>query len=268
MTGRSRFTRLEARIEALVEGTLARLFAGHVHPRDVALQLARALEDSAAAGAPGTHYTVRLNPGDARDLLAEHPDLAAQLAVELLGLAREAHVILPQPPEVTVVADAAQAAHTVRVVAESRLAVTGATQTMPPVPLAAPHAPTGAFLIVDGQRTVPLREAVINVGRRLDNQIIVDDPRVSRTHAQLRLRFGHYVVYNLSSTAGTFVNGQRVEEFVLQPGDVISLGGVSLIYGADSEPGPPPRPAHSTRPLTPPAALPDAPPSTGNADQP
>ncbi len=267
MTGRGRFTRLEARIEALVEGTLARLLAGHVHPRDVALQLARALEDSATAGSPGTHYTVRLNPEDARDLLAAHPDLAAQLAVELLGLAREAHVILPQTPEVTVVPDAAQAAHTIAVVAETRLAVTGATQTMPPVQLPPPHTPTGAFLIVDGQRTIPLREAVINVGRRLDNQIIVDDPGVSRTHAQLRLRFGHYVVYNLSATTGTFVNGQRVEECVLQPGDVISLGGVSLIYGADDEPGTPPHPPHSTRPLTPPASAADRPPA-GDTDQP
>jgi hypothetical protein len=244
------------------------LFAGHVHPRDVALQLARALEDSAAAGAPGTHYTVRLNPDDARDLLSLHPDLAAQLAVELLGLAREAHLILPQPPEVTVRPDPAQPAHTVNVVAESRLAVTGATQTMAPVHATAPHGPTGAFLIIDGQRTVPLREAVINVGRRLDNQIIIDDPRVSRAHAQLRLRFGHYVVYNLSSTGGTYVNGQRVEECVLQPGDVISLAGVSLIYGADNEPNIMPPPAHSTMPLTPPDANPGALPASDAPDQP
>jgi FHA domain/Protein of unknown function (DUF3662) len=245
-------------MEALVEGTLARLFAGHVHPRDVALQLARALEDSAASGAPGTHYSVRLNPTDAQELLSAHPDLAEQLGLELLGLAREAHLTLAQPPEVSVLADPAQAAHTISVSSENRPVVSSGTQTMPPLPAAIARATPRAFVILGGERTIALHEAVINIGRRLDNQIIVDDPRVSRSHAQLRLRFGHYVVYNLGSTGGTFVNGQRIEECVLRPGDVISLGGVPLIYGEDSGPtGAVSRAAHSTRPFLPPGAKPD-----------
>jgi hypothetical protein len=253
MDNRGPFSKLEARMESLVEGTLARLFAGHVHPRDVALQLARALEDSAASGAPGTHYSVRLNPVDAQQLLSAHPDLAEQLAIELLGLAREAHLTLAQPPEVSVVADPAQAAHTISVVSENRPVVASATQTMAPVQAAVARATPRAFVILDGERTIPLSDAVINIGRRLDNQIIVDDPRVSRSHAQLRLRFGHYVVYNLGSSGGTFVNGQRIEECVLRPGDVISLGGVPLIYGEDGgQTAAPLRAAHSTRPLPPP----------------
>ena len=253
MKGKGRLSQLEDYMEALVEGTFARLFAGHIHPRDVALQLARALEDSAAAGTIGTHYVVRLNPIDAQELLSAHPDLAEQLAIELLGLAREAHLTMAQAPEVRVVAEATQAEHTLSVVAESHPAPFSGTQTMAPVRAAAAHAPPRAFVILDGRRTITLREAVINLGRRLDNQIIVDDPRVSRNHAQLRLRFGHYVLYNLGSTGGTFVNGQRVEECVLRPGDVISLGGVALIYGEDGGgPSAPPQAKHSTMPLTPP----------------
>lgn len=255
-------------MESLVEGTFARLFAGHVHPRDVALQLARALEDSAANGAAGTHYTVRLNPSDAQSLLSLHPDLAERLALELLGLAREAHLTLAQPPEVSVVADPAQAAHTLAVSTEFRPTVPGATQSLAPVQAAAPRTTPKAFLILDGRRTINLRETVVTLGRRLDNQVILDDPRVSRNHAQLRLRFGHYVLYNLSSTGGTFVNDQRIEECVLRPGDVISLGGVPIIYGEDSgEPGLPPRPAHSTMPLTPPANMPSADPSDDDASR-
>jgi hypothetical protein len=53
----------------------------------VALQLARALEDSAASGEPATRYTVHLNPVDARDLLNVHPDLGRTLAGEVLNLA-------------------------------------------------------------------------------------------------------------------------------------------------------------------------------------
>ena len=81
-------------MEALIEGSFARLFAGRVHPRDVALQLARALEDSAAEGAPATRYVVRLHPADVQDLLEAHPHLARRLAAELLTLAREAQLKL------------------------------------------------------------------------------------------------------------------------------------------------------------------------------
>jgi pSer/pThr/pTyr-binding forkhead associated (FHA) protein len=94
-------------------------------------------------------------------------------------------------------------------------------------------------LIVEGVKVFPLTTAVINIGRRLDNQLIIDDPRVSRNHAQLRSIKGRFVVFDLNSTGGTFVNGQRTSQSVLYPGDVISLSGVSLIFGQDN---PPPRP--------------------------
>ena len=97
----------------------------------------------------------------------------------------------------------------------------------------APLQPPNAFLILDGERTLPLREALLNIGRRTDNHLVLDDSRVSRSHAQLRLRYGRYVLYDLGSTSGTFVNGQRTSECVLRPGDVVSLGGVSIIYGEE-----------------------------------
>ncbi len=99
--------------------------------------------------------------------------------------------------------------------------------------------PENAFLIVEGVKVFPLSEAVVNIGRRLDNQLVIDDPRVSRNHAQLRSIKGRFVVFDLNSTGGTFVNGQRTSQSVLYPGDVISLAGVALIFGQDN---PPPRP--------------------------
>jgi hypothetical protein len=260
---KGQFSRLEARVEALVEGTFARLFAGRVHPRDVALQLARALEDSAADGTPATHYAVHLNPADADALLQAHPELADALAAELLNLARDAQLTLSEEPRVSLVADPGRKPHTVAVAADGASTAASATQTMSPIRPPAPSDPSQpalrAWLIVDGERTVVLTQAVVNLGRRFDNDIVVDDPRVSRAHAQLRLRFGRYAVYDLGSTAGTFVNGQRVEECLLRPGDVISLGGIPLIYGEDSlAPGQQPaRPGAgqtkhlSTRPLEP-----------------
>ncbi len=94
--------------------------------------------------------------------------------------------------------------------------------------------PGNAFLIIEGVKVYPLSQPVVNIGRRLDNQLVIDDPRVSRNHAQLRVIKGRYVVFDLNSTGGTFVNGQRTNQSVLYPGDVISLAGVALIFGQDN----------------------------------
>ena len=99
--------------------------------------------------------------------------------------------------------------------------------------------PENAFLIVEGVKVFPLIETVVNVGRRLENHLVIDDPRISRNHAQLRAINGRYVLFDLNSTGGTFVNGQRTSQTVLYPGDVVSLAGVALIFGQDN---PPPRP--------------------------
>ena len=96
--------------------------------------------------------------------------------------------------------------------------------------------PENAFLIVEGVKIFPLKETVINIGRRLENSLVIDDPRISRNHAQLRAINGRYVLFDLNSTGGSFVNGQRTNQTVLYPGDVISLAGVALIFGQDTPP--------------------------------
>ena len=93
--------------------------------------------------------------------------------------------------------------------------------------------PENAFLIIEGLKVYPLRESIINIGRRLGNHVIIDDPRISRQHAQLRAIKGHFVLFDLNSTGGTFVNGQRTKQYVLYPDDVISLAGVTLVFGQD-----------------------------------
>jgi len=99
--------------------------------------------------------------------------------------------------------------------------------------------PDDTFVILDGTRVVPLNQTVVNIGRRIENTIVVDDPRVSRTHAQLRAINGRYIIFDLNSTGGTFVNGKKVNQSILYSGDVISLAGADFIYGQKN---PPPRP--------------------------
>ena len=93
--------------------------------------------------------------------------------------------------------------------------------------------PQNAILIIEGVTVHPLKESIINIGRKLANHITIDDPRISRQHAQLRAVKGHFVLFDLDSTGGTFVNGQRTSQIVLYPGDIISLAGVTLIFAQD-----------------------------------
>ena len=93
--------------------------------------------------------------------------------------------------------------------------------------------PKNAILVLEGVKVHPLTEAVINIGRKLENHIIIDDPRISRQHAQLRAVNGHFMLFDLNSTGGTFVNGKRTSQILLYPGDVISLAGVTLVFTED-----------------------------------
>lgn len=155
---------------------------------------------------------------------------------------RDAGLKFVGQPIITITTDDTYSAKEVRVVASHKLEPVGETQGMQNAGGAAPDEsnaiPENAFLIVEGVKVHPLNEAVVNIGRRLENQLVIDDPRVSRNHAQLRAIKGRFVLFDLNSTGGTYVNGQRTSQTVLYPGDVISLAGVALIFGQDA---PPPR---------------------------
>lgn len=222
-------------MEALVEGTIARLFPGRLEPIDLQRHLVRTLEDTAAQGAPAVSYTIRLHHDDIHHLVHANPGLNETLATAIVESARQLHITLPAQPEVALLVDEHLRPRSLIVTGDAaRLGATatGSVPAQADLGPAEPHLPP-AFLVLDGTRTVPLRRPVISLGRRLDNDIILEHSSVSRVHAQLRLRFGRYVVYDLGSSGGTFVNDQRVQECLLKPGDVLRLAGVALIYGED-----------------------------------
>jgi Protein of unknown function (DUF3662)/Inner membrane component of T3SS, cytoplasmic domain len=81
-----------------------------------------------------------------------------------------------------------------------------------------------AALLVEGKR-VALGESGVTVGRSRQCEVVVDDPNVSRRHAELRPRGGSWVLTDLGSTNGSRVNGRTVSgPTVVKPGDEIELG--------------------------------------------
>lgn len=93
--------------------------------------------------------------------------------------------------------------------------------------------PSSAYLIVNSQ-VFPLERELVNIGRKLDNHVVIQDSRISRNHAQLRLMNGQFVLLDLNSTGGTFVNEQRITKSVLYSGDTISLAGVQIKFVQDA----------------------------------
>jgi len=71
----------------------------------------------------------------------------------------------------------------------------------------------------------PMDGDVLTIGREAGNAIVINDAEVSRKHTQFVFQGGKYIVTDLGSTNGTFVNGQRLTgQHILQPGEIISLG--------------------------------------------
>jgi pSer/pThr/pTyr-binding forkhead associated (FHA) protein len=94
-----------------------------------------------------------------------------------------------------------------------------------PVPDAdAPQPAESVALVVGSRRIVISGTSPLSVGRSLDNDVIVDGPSVSRRHARLVPRGSHWLLEDLNSTHGTFVNGHRVSASLIRAGDQIRLG--------------------------------------------
>ena len=87
------------------------------------------------------------------------------------------------------------------------------------------------WLLRQGDLAFPLGGPVIRLGRALSNDIMLDDPRVSRRHAQLRWREGEYYLSDMDGGHAVHLNGEPIpegESVPLAAGDVISLAGVVL----------------------------------------
>ncbi len=252
-------SRFESLAQRWLEGGFARLFGARLHPAELAEQLARALEDGRVAGPDGVwlapdDYQVLLNPDDYFHLADQpgHAEVEKTLAGYLIEIARQSSATLPTRPEVRLAPSERVPPRQVVVQAQLTAAQAltepppdtqeirwqkthdPATAVMPPPVL--PDAPLPDCWLVIGERRIPLTASPLGLGRSLDNEVVVEHPRVSRHHAQLRQREGHWWLIDLGSANGTAVNDQPVGEAALEPGDVISLAGVEILFTSPAPP--------------------------------
>lgn len=233
---------LEARLQNLIEVRLLGVLPGQKVEDVVIQKLASAMhanliiEPNEVTVAPNV-YTIIVNPDAASRW--QDPRLLETLIEVLKTAGQEAGFRFVSQPEITISTDKSLSLTDASVLASHRVEHMAETKGTPTEGASAPQEesiPENAFIIIEGVKVFPLHASVVNIGRRMDNQLVIDDPRISRNHAQLRAIKGRFVLFDLNSTGGTFVNGQRASQTVLYPGDVISLAGVALIFGQDNPP--------------------------------
>jgi len=246
-------SQLESHLQTLIEGGAGRVLPLRGGPNGFSDNLILAMRSGTRVDEVGKRvapnlYTLDVHPSVAQTL-RENQDLLDEFAnvIWRAGLTEGLSFNTPPVIKINAVPDIPHQKVNVRawitpqqIEQTNILALTEATEL---------SVPANAYFIIAGKTIFPLSQAVINIGRRPDNHIVIEDRRVSRLHAQLRVVQGVYVIFDLDSAGGTFVNGIQLQQCALFPGDVISLAGVELIYGQDVQETLPP-PSGATEPVT------------------
>jgi hypothetical protein len=244
-----RLDQLEAQLQDFIEGKLARLSPLRGKQDNLARRLVSAMRASALSTGDGIllapdRFTVLVHPSQA-DAIVDDTALLVEFANLLQEIGKEANLHFIKTPVVNIAPNDDVPVDQVDVITRFSEGALGQTSTLGDSPQVEDGSlPLNAFLIINGIQIFPLDKPVINIGRRSNNHLMIDDPRVSRQHAQIRASHGRFEIFDLESTGGIFVNQQRVTQSVLHAGDVISLAGIHLIYGQEISLG-------KTRELTP-----------------
>jgi hypothetical protein len=249
--------RFERRLEAIVEGLFTRWSRDRVHPVEIGRRVQREMENGAMAGLRGAllpnDYRVFLNPKDFAPYESFAPSLVAELAELLRARATELRAKPAGPIHVSV--EPREAIAPGEIYVEARLSPDAA-----PSPAAPPGGSTAAataglpgsdtriykhdrpaagarLRVLAGPAGTAGREflldrPVLTIGRRDDQDIVIDDPSVSRAHARIHLTGAGAAVEDVGSTNGTALNGRPIgrNRVPVHDGDRIQVGTALLQY--------------------------------------
>jgi hypothetical protein len=252
---------IEQKIEALVEGVFGRAFRTNVQPVELARKLAKEMDDHRQVSVSRVYvpneYTVFLSPEDRAQFEGYEPSLIAELQEYLGEHARRESYALLTSPRVKLESDDDLE------IGEFGIAVrmsqpeqgrqledelpgdvdAGATMIYKPSAPVETQAASAvelglerelAYLTVDGERHAVRKRRTV-IGRSKDCDLQLNDPNVSRRHAELRQEGTSYWIVDLDSTNGIEINGRRAKRAKLDPGDTVTIGSTDLAFERDTE---------------------------------
>ncbi len=233
---------LEAKLEGLVEGAFSRAFRSQVQPVELARKLAKEMEEAKSVSLSRTYvpnqFWVYLSPEDREQFEGYEDGLKKELSDYLLEHARSHGLALLTRPTVDLEtddrlslgefgiqaklvrpADADAEAEAV----EGDFGHTMVYSTTGARRVESPRKDSRVLLVSDDKRTVVTGDPFV-IGRSRECDLVLDDPNISRRHAELRREEDGWAVRDLGSTNGIKLNGHRSRGGRLNPGDEITLG--------------------------------------------
>jgi hypothetical protein len=259
----------EKRLGGLVEGAFAKLFKGEVQPVEIAGALQREADNQRSVVGQGrvlvpNEYVVELGDHDYRRIEEWAEPLSEELAAMVREHAAEAGYSFVGPVRVSFertehvgtgvfrlrssVTPQSQSAHAQSAQPQSVAAPVATAR--PPASVTQPSgqppprpSPVGAFprrpRLITGvgheESAYVLSQSVTVIGRAPESDLRIDDPSVSRRHAELRYRSGQVELVDLGSTNGVTVNGAPVARAELRDGDRIDVASTTLIFRRDED---------------------------------
>lgn len=224
-------------LRRLVEQPFTWLSGNSVDPFGLASHLLQLVLEERQNGRRIAQFNIFVNPSNFGEGMADPEQLAEMVSAYLVMLAERTGNTLNEPPLIVIEQDPTVGPQLATVVASEAAIVPNAKTQLLQQPTTDNFSDTirerDAFVIIQGRQHFPLDQPVVRIGRRTDNDIVLDSPTVSRHHAQIRWRDDGFVLFDTSSHGRTIVNGEPMVEHVLQPGDVIALSDVLLIYGEE-----------------------------------
>jgi hypothetical protein len=249
---------IDSKLESLFEGVFGRAFRANVQPVELARKLVKEMDEHRNVSVSRVYvpneYTVYLSPGDREQFSGYEDQLRTELAEYLSEHARrESYVLLTGPTvefetdedlDVGVFGIATQMAQPKggdREPDDGAPAVEpGATMVYKPQAQpteAASPVDLGvqrevAVLTWDDQRHEIAKRKVV-IGRSKDADVRIDDPNVSRRHAELQQEGATWWVVDLDSTNGVEVDGRRVKRLKLEDGARFTIGSTEIAFSRE-----------------------------------
>ena len=243
-------SRVESFLERFLEAPAGRLGAS-IQPVSLAKRIERAMDTNKTYRDSGVivpnQYELHLHPSDFAAFASYRASLEDDLAHGVISRARHERYTLVARPRVEIIADEETRRGEIRVAANVTDGRGARVADATPMPVSsdtmvfsrpdagqAPESARRAYLLVSTRGSRPVQfdlgGALIGIGRASDNDVILDDPMVSRHHCQLKLQHGAYSFADLGSRNGSTVNGQSVSQIALGPGDVIRVGDTEIEF--------------------------------------